>query len=366
VYPALTVWNALKAIESDLDTLWVGGVGGMEADLVHRAGIPYEAIPAAGVHGVGLKVLPGSLLRLTRGYFHAGAILRRFRPDVLFFTGGYVAPPVALAARTLGARTSRGQRIPIALYVPDIEPGLALKSLARFADRIAVSADASRAFFTGRQARAVRVTGYPVRPELQTWDRTNAMTALGLQPNRRTLLVFGGSLGSRSINRALMAALPELLPEMQIVHITGRLDWEEVQVVRQSLAVDLAEHYHIFPYLHEEMGAALTAADLVVSRAGASILGEYPHFGLPALLVPYPYAWRYQQVNAEHLARNGAAEIVLDAELPARLVPLVRGLFNDPERLGAMRAAMSTLAQPGAAQSIASLIRNLALAAERM
>lgn len=378
MYPALTVWqklatedvfspgheNGLSELavslsgEAEFRFLWVGSEAGMEADLVKRAGVPYREIPAAGVHGVGARALPGNLLRLGRGYLQSVRILREFRPDALMFTGGYVAVPMALA----------GSKIPALLYVPDIEPGLALKTLARFADCIAVTAEESRAYYS--KHRRVVVTGYPTRPELKAWSMDQAREALGLKADLPTLLVFGGSSGARSINRALLAVLPELLAEMQVIHISGRLDWPEVEAAQAGLAdrpgdTSHADRYHPYPYLYEEMGAALTAADLVLSRAGASSLGEFPMFGLPALLVPYPHAWQYQQVNARYLAQRGAAQIIQDAELPEQLLPLVRGLMHDHARREAMRQAMTALACPDAARSIARLWLGLAARQDR-
>ncbi len=320
----------------------------MEADLVAKAGVAFETVPAAGVHGVGLRTLPGNILQLMRGFFASRKLLRRFHPEVMFFTGGYVAVPMALA----------GIRIPSALYIPDIEPGLALKTLARFANRIAVTTEDSRAFFSGH--RDVVVTGYPIRDELLTWDRPKAQEDLNLQAELPTLLVFGGSQGAQSINRALYPALPELLAEMQIIHITGELNWPEIEGVRQELTAEQNECYHPCPYLHAEIGAAFKAADLVVSRAGASSLGELPLFGLPAILVPYPYAWRYQKVNAAYLARHGAAVIVDDAELSEKIVPLVRDLMRDDQRRTEMRAFMQSLAVPKAASSIGRMLVDLA------
>ncbi len=324
----------------------------MEKALVERQGTPFEAIPAAGLHGVGLRALPGNLAQLARGTTQARRILNRFQPDVSFFTGGYVAGPVALA----------GRRVPTVLYVPDIEPGMALKFLSRFADRIAVTADESRAFFPA-SAQVVE-TGYPVRPELAQWDRTKARQALGLYEDLPVLLVFGGSKGARSINRALTAALPRLLPQMQVVHISGVLDWEDTQaaaqVVNGQVEPSVAGRYHPYPYLHEEMGAALAAADLVVARAGASTLGEFPMFALPAVLVPYPHAWRYQKVNAQYLEQRGAAQVLLDQDLPERLAEVVLELFGNPQRLAAMRQAAAALARPEAARSIARLLIELA------
>lgn len=338
--------------EAALQVLWVGGLGGMEGELVQRAHVPFKAVSAAGLHGVGLRRLPGNLLKLWRGFRQAQAIIKDFRPDVLFFTGGFVAAPVALAGRS----------IPTVLYLPDIEPGLAIRALARFADGIAVTAEASRAYFS--TSRRVVVTGYPVRPELQTWERRQAQEALGLDASLPTLLVFGGSKGARSINRALFAALPALLPDMQVVHVSGALDWGEAEAQLAALpglvGSALAGRYHAYPYLHAEMGAALAAADLAVSRAGASVLGEFPLFGLPSVLVPYPHAWRYQRTNAEYLQDHGAAHLVIDADLPEQLVPTVRRLLLDPAALNAMRLAARRLARPGAAAEIARLLVDLA------
>ncbi len=345
MYPALAVHSALRAQNADLETLWVGGEGGMEARLVQRAGIPFRAIPAAGVHGVGLRQLPGNLLKLARGVTASRRILREFQPDVLFFTGGYVAVPMALAAR----------RPPILLYVPDIEPGLALKTLAHFADRIAVTAAESARYFARRERLAV--TGYPVRPGLARWSRSEALQTLGLNSEAPVLLVFGGSKGARSINQAVLAHLSALLEMAQVVHVSGELDWPEVAAKAKELG---HPRYHAFPYLHEEMGAALAAADLALSRAGASTLGEYPLFGLPSILVPYPYAWRYQKVNADYLVQNGAALVLEDARLMEDFLPAVRALLQDPARLEAMKSAVRSLSRPQAAAEIGRLLLELA------
>jgi len=353
VYPALAVLQALRSRQPDVEVTWVGGAGGMEAELVTRAGVPFRSVPAAGVHGVGLRRLPGNAWALARGWRAARWLLRELRPDVLFFTGGYVAVPVALA----------GRRLPTLLYTPDIEPGLALKTLTRFADHVAVTAEESRRFYPGRLP--VTVTGYPVRADLTAWTRAEARAALGLESDRPVLLVFGGSKGARSINRALLAALEPLLDEVEVVHISGKLDWPEVEQTAARLDATRAARYHPFPYLHERMGAALRAADLAVSRAGASTLGEFPAFGLPAVLVPYPYAWRYQRVNAEYLVSQGAAVLLPDEELPARLLPLVRDLLRDSGRRERMAQAMQRLARPQAAAQIADLLIGMASGAER-
>ncbi len=333
---------------SNLELLWVGGEGGMEKELVERQGIPFRSIPAAGVHGVGLGRLPGNVTAILRGVKASRRILDEFEPDVLFFTGGYVAFPMALA----------GRRIPTLLYVPDIEPGLALKTIARFADTITVTAEGSRPYFKSR-ANLV-VTGYPVRRGIAQWDQDIARQSLDLEDGLPVLLVFGGSKGARSINMALLDSLPDLLEEMQVLHITGALDWPVVEAARAELGEDLAPNYHAYPYLHEDMGAALAAADLVVARAGASTLGEFPLLGLPAILVPYPHAWRYQKVNADYLAGRGAAIVLEDASLKSDLAAAVKRLLSDDARLDGMRQAMSSLSRPQAAAGIASQLFRLA------
>ena len=347
MYPALAVHHALTLRRSDVETLWVGAEGGMEQDLVKRAGIPYRSIPAAGLHGVGARALPANVIKLTRGLLASRRILREFRPDVLFFTGGYVAAPMAVAAR----------KTRILLFVPDIEPGLALRFLARFADRIALTASESRNYFL--DAERLVITGYPLRPDLSDWSREKATAHFELDPTAPVLLVTGGSKGARSINMAVLKNLPALLERAQIVHLTGSLDWPVVEKAMSELPLQLRQRYHAVPYSHE-MGAALAAADLVLSRAGASTLGEYPFFGLPAILVPYPHAWRYQQVNADHLAERNAAVILLDEFLEGRLLRLVTDLLNNKAKLEAMRAAMRAASQPHAADAIASQLVELA------
>ncbi|MEW6400861.1 MAG: UDP-N-acetylglucosamine--N-acetylmuramyl-(pentapeptide) pyrophosphoryl-undecaprenol N-acetylglucosamine transferase [Chloroflexota bacterium] len=350
MYPALAVHNALVSTltrKRNVETLWVGGEGGMEEELVKRAGIPYQSIPAAGVHGVGLRALPGNIAKLTRGVAASRRILKDFRPNVLFFTGGYVAAPMAVA----------GRRIPTLLYVPDIEPGLALKFLARFADRVAVTAPDSKKYFP--HPERLVITGYPLRADLGAWTRETAAQHFGIPSGERVLLVTGGSKGARSINMAVLKHLNSLLGLAHVIHITGSLDWPTVEKTAAELPADTKARYHIFPYLHE-MGAALSIADLVLSRAGASSLGEYPYFGLPAILVPYPYAWRYQKVNADYLAERGAAVILQDEVLTEKLLPVAKDLLENPNKREAMRTSMQSLSLPRAADAIAGQLIELA------
>ncbi len=295
-------------------------------------------------------VAASSLLRAGRGVRQAGRLMAEFRPDVVFVTGGFVAGPVVLAAWRAG--------VPVFIYLPDMEPGLAVQRMSRFARRVGVTFPEVARWFPGKAV----VTGYPVRGEILALagQRPQARHRLGLAGDLPVLLVFGGSRGARSINQAVASALPALLPHCQVVHISGTLDWPAVEAQANTLTEALRPRYHAYPYLHAEMPLALAAADLVVARAGASTLGEFPAVGLPSILAPYPYSGQHQDANADALARRGAAIKLPDAELNVRLAPTVLHLLQHPDELAAMSQAAQALAQPGAAAAIAQELRRLA------
>ncbi len=347
MYPALAISERLPA---DTPVLWIGGEGGVERALVERAKIPFTAIPAGGLHGVGSVRMMRNTLKLMAGTLKAWRLIGQHRPQAMLTTGGFVSAPVAVACWL--------RRVPILLYLPDIEPGLAVKFVAKFATTIGVTTDEAVRYFP---ARKTIVTGYPTRSDLAQTDRATANRRLELVDDRQTVLVFGGSKGARSINRALAAVLEPLLARYQVIHISGATDAAEVLANHAKLPAAVKPHYHVFEYMHD-MGLAFAAADLVVSRAGASILGEYPLFGLPAILIPYPYAWRYQKVNADYLVTRGAALRLDDETLSSTLLPTIESLLNDTDRLAAMKTAARSLAQPEAALALAQTLQRLAAA----
>ena len=330
--------------------LYVGMSGGVEQELTSRAGIPFRAVESGQLRGMAPRVFARNLVKMARGASQAADIVAEFAPEVVFVTGGFVAGPVVWAAWRAG--------IPILIYLPDMEPGLAIQQLSRFAARVAVSFPEVAHHFPGKAV----VTGYPVRqPFLEAAERPQAARQqLGLSQDRPVLLVFGGSRGARSINQALAAVLQPLLERCQVVHISGTLDWPQVEDRARALPAELRANYHAFPYLHEEMAFALATADLVVARAGASTLGEFPAFGLPSILVPYPHSGQHQEANADYLTSRGAARKVQDEELSARLLPTVLNLLEDRAALEAMSVAASALAYPNAAADIAGELINLA------
>ena len=346
----MAVAKELATRPSPVAVLYVGVKGEIEETLVPRASITLETIVGGGLHGVGPGHFARNLFRLARGSFQAWRILGRFRPDVVFLTGGYISVPVALVARL--------RRRPILVFLPDVEPGRAIKFLSRVATRVAVNVEASRQYLPPK----VVVTGYPLRPEFFESGlplRQAARVRFGIAPEDKVLLVFGGSRGARSINVALGEILERVLALAKVIHISGALDIKACRAIRSNLPAEVRVRYHLFDYMHD-MAQALAAADLVVARAGAGTLGEFPFFGLPAILVPYPYAWRYQKVNADYLAERGAAVRLNDEDLGKQLWPTVEAMFSDMDRLRKMGDQARALARPDAAARLADQLTELA------
>lgn len=358
VYPALTVRDALGSRVSAVT--WYGRERGMEADLARGAGIAFRAIRTGAVVDRGPLRAAAALLAIARGALAAAADLRRERPDVVFVTGGYVSVPLSLAARLTGT--------PLCVYLPDIVPGRAVRLIARLADRICVTSKAALGHLPA--GRAV-VTGYPVRPAIRAASRDAARRRLAadLGPaaprDLPVILVFGGSQGARRINDALAAAAPELLDRAVVLHAAGRATLDAALAARAALPSDLAARWRIEPFFEgEAMADAFAAADVVVCRAGAAVLGEMPARGLPAVLVPLPISGGHQWPNAAVLADAGAAVAVPDAELDGpRLAREIGALLDDPARLSAMGRAARALDRPDAAEAIGRVL--LALGAGR-
>jgi UDP-N-acetylglucosamine--N-acetylmuramyl-(pentapeptide) pyrophosphoryl-undecaprenol N-acetylglucosamine transferase len=334
----------------------VGSPGGIEESILARTEIPYRTVDSAPIRGAAPWKLLGNLAHLWRGFRQSLRLLDEWPADVVLVSGAYVCVPVALAAWR--------RRVSVLVYLPDREPGLAIRLLSWLVDRIAVSFDQVVETFPAANRDKVWVSGYPVRADLiavRDMDRAAACTALGLDPDLQTLLVLGGSRGARAINEALVAALPELLEQCQVVHISGQLDWSWVEQASAKLPARLQARHHPYAYMYEELGTAMAAADLVVARAGAATLAEFPAVGLPSILVPYPYSGQHQAANADFMEAHGAGMRLDNDGLEAQLKPTVLGLLNDRQALDLMAARAQALARPEAALRLARELRRLAL-----
>jgi UDP-N-acetylglucosamine--N-acetylmuramyl-(pentapeptide) pyrophosphoryl-undecaprenol N-acetylglucosamine transferase len=338
VLPALAVAEALR--ERGADVTFAGSPGRFEAKLVPEAGFEFDAFEVSG-----LPRRPG--LAQARAAFQAAgavracrAILRRRRPDVVLGGGGYVAGPMVLAAA--------GQRIPTALMEADAHLGLANRLAAPFARRVFLSFP-----IEGRSGDRYRVTGRPIPAGSRVKVPKDEARKQFFFEDGPVLLVFGGSQGARSLNELAVESFGSEGP--QVLHLSGERDFESVagRVSRSD--------YRLLPFV-PDFGAALAAADLVLARAGGSVW-ELAAAGLPAVLVPYPFATAdHQTTNARFFEQAGGAVVVPESELD-RAPEVIRSLLDDPHRLEQMATAMRRLARPNAADEIAEEL--IALAAAR-
>ena len=330
--PAIAVADALRAEGAEVS--FVGGQRA-EAELVPAAGYPLDPIRVEGISRTNplaaLRAIGKAALAL-RG---ARAILRRRRADAVLGGGGYVAGPVGLAA-VLG-------RVPLVLSEADSHMGLTNRLLAGRARRVCLAFP-----IAGREGGNHQVTGRPV-PE-RVADRATARAALGIGAEERCVLVFGGSLGARSVNHAAVAAFAGA--PYRVLHVAGRRDFPDLRAP--------GPHYDLRDYL-VPFGQALAAADLAVARAGGSIF-ELAQYGVPAVLIPYPHATAdHQTANARWMEEGGAAVVIRDDELtPERLRSAVDAIVLDAGRLADMAAAAARLARPDAARDVARAVLDAA------
>jgi UDP-N-acetylglucosamine--N-acetylmuramyl-(pentapeptide) pyrophosphoryl-undecaprenol N-acetylglucosamine transferase len=334
VYPALAVADELRRRHPRARVVFVGTRGGLEERLVPRAGYPLRRLRLAGMQGAGPA---GKLVSMARA---AWAVLRcvgwmaRERPDLVIGVGGYVSGPAVLAGRLL--------RVPTMLMEQNHLPGATNRWLAPRVDAVCVPSAAAGQRLEGR----VFVTGNPVR---------NEFFGVGEPPQgiNPALLVYGGSRGARSINRAVCQALPQLAGvALRIAHQTGADDEEEV---RRAYAGWPGEHE--ISRFFDDMPARLAAAHVVLCRAGAMTISELCAAGRPAILVPYPHAADdHQRHNANMLRDAGAAVVLPDEGLSGgRLAEAIVELARDPARRRAMGQAARRLASPGAGERIADV-----------
>lgn len=338
--PALAVAGELRG--SGADVSFAGTSDRAEAELVPAAGYEIAFLPGRGIDRSSpisaLKAFGSTAAALPR----ALRILGAARPDAVLGGGGYIAGPIGLAAAL--------RRIPLVLTEADSQMGLANRMLAPLARRVCLAFP-----IEGREGDRYLVTGRPVPAAILEADRDAARRRLGIDPEAHCLLVFGGSLGAKSINECALEAFAADAPNgATVVHVAGKRDYP--QLASQLDALGDPPHYRLFEYM-ETLADPLAACDLVLARAGGSVF-ELAAAGRPAVLVPYPHATaNHQDLNAAWMRDGGAAVVIADDQLDAGgLRELVRDLLDDPDRLGSMAAAAQALAMPDAARRIADEI----------
>lgn len=356
IYPALAIARALERQDATATILFVGTGHGLESELVPHAGYPLQTIH---LYGFQRRISWRNLQNVfwtVRSLWEVRKILREFRPDAVIGTGGYVCGPVVWSAASAG--------IPTLIQEQNAFPGVTNRILSRVVDVAAVGYPEAAPKFAGHKARVV-VTGNPVREDLLQETREESCRHFGLRPELPVLLITGGSQGARSINQAALAVHRRWAgkKEVQILHITGQTDYNNIIHTLQAEGLPIHDGEAgriVVPYLHE-MPKALAAARLVVSRAGAIGLAELTLRGIPAILIPYPFASEnHQEINARALEKNGAAVVIRDSELTGELLTAtVEKLIADSEKLRSMAAAAAAMGTPRAADEIAALVFDL-------
>jgi len=287
-------------------------------------------------------------IRLAVSVPQATAVLLRERPAAVFTTGGYVAVPVLLAAAPLG--------IPVVMWDGNVVPGRAVRATARLAAALAVSFEATcRALAAAAPTRPCYLTGTPIR-DVGAIDRAAARARMDVGPDERVLLIFGGSQAVRRFNAAVAEALPRLIERATVIHVTGDEGYAAALTGREGLPEVRRRNYRPYPFLRDEMLAALVAADLVIGRAGSSTLAEVTALGVPMVVVPYPHASGHQRANAASLVAAGAARLVEDEAFDADALLAAASLLDDPAAHEAMSLAARGLGRPAAAAAVAELV----------
>lgn len=340
IYPGIAIAKALLQLEPEAKIKFIGGKGQRESVIVPKSGFDFEPILVQGFpRSLSIKWFK-VLVKVPMGFIKSLSILSRFDPDVVIATGGYVSGPVALAALFLG--------IPVVIQEQNTMPGITNRIMGLWAKKIFLSFYEAKASFASNKTF---ITGNPIRSEIT--KVTDCREKLGLDKKKMTITFIGGSQGARSINMAAIEALEylnEYASKIQIIHQTGESDLTTVkEAYERSPFLSIIQPFF---YSIEEI---YSSSDLVVCRSGAMTLAEITACGLPAILVPYPYAAGNEQTfNAKVLQDKGAAIMINDNQLTGKLLAdTLTSLINDKERLSEMALKSRSLGKPDAAQEIA-------------
>lgn len=345
IYPALTIADQIKKLAPEAEILFVGTEQGLEKDIIPRYGYPLKFIEVAGFkRSLSLDTLR-SCGKLFTGLYDAYNILKEEKPDLVIGTGGYVCGPICFMAALKG--------IPVCIQEQNAMPGVTNKILSRYVKYVFLGYKEAGKYFAGKAKQVY--TGNPIRTEILDNKREDALRELGLNPDKKTVLVSGGSRGARSINKAMLEAELALSGrhDVQILHATGNVNYEEyMEAVAERGGVQ--DNIIIKPYLHN-MPMALAVADLAVFRAGAIGLAELMAKGIPSVLIPYPYATaNHQEFNARAVEAGGAARVILDKDLTGeKILEMIEHLLVHEEELKSMQIAAKKLGKPQAAEVIA-------------
>lgn len=360
IFPAISIANAIRELRPQADILFVGAEGRMEMQRVPDAGYPIIGLPVAGFDRKHLWKNVAVLVKLFRSQLKARKIVKQFRPQVAVGVGGYASGPMLKTAGMMG--------IPTLIQEQNSYAGVTNKLLAQKARKICVAYEGMEKFFP---ADKIILTGNPVRQNLLNHNTSpeEARESFGLDPKKKTILILGGSLGARTLNRTLMDSLATLRDnrDIQFIWQTGKIYITQVKEALTAFTGEAMRQNSVRPLPNlyvtdfiKDMPSAYAAADLVISRAGAGSISEFCLLGKPVILVPSPnVAEDHQTKNALALVNKDAALYVKDAEAGEKLLPTALQTIADAPKLASLSANISKLALPDSARVIAQEVLKL-------
>ncbi|EKE04353.1 MAG: hypothetical protein ACD_20C00085G0010 [uncultured bacterium] len=354
VYPVVAVIQKLKNDPQINNIYYIGCSENMEKDIAAREGVEFRPIAISGMpRKTGLSLIKW-FFELNKSVQQSIVHLIRIKPDIVFGTGGYVSGPVLLAAIIL--------RIPFVIHDSDAHPGIVSKFMAPWAKVVSVAFEQAKSYL---KSNNIVINGNPIRANFSTVSKEVALAELGLSPDKRTILVMGGSQGAKTINNALLEIVPKLIKEhgFQVIHQTGKKNFDEYRDKMTQAWPEYSDYkeYALRPYF-DDMAFVLTAADLAISRSGSLSLSELNLSELPAILIPYPFAAAdHQRFNAVAMEKAGAAVWLDDSKCSSdNLMSLILEILCDYDRLKSMQEANMHLAKPNATDNIVKIIKNVA------
>ena len=355
IYPAVAVAKGLRQAEPDADILFVGARHGMEKELIPREGFALQTLEVTGLSRNNPKAALRSVWKAGKALFDSLKIIRRFKPDVAVGTGGYASGPIILAAAL--------SRVPVLIHEQNAWPGLTTRLLSPFVTVVAVSHQ--EAVPRLPRAKKTVVTGLPIRPEFYSIDGSVGKAALELPEDAFLILAVGGSGGAARINQVVCQMAPDILAAEKTVllQVTGEKYFSEVQKMAalQGWPDSWAKRWQLTPFL-ADMPKALAAADVVITRAGASTLEEIAAAGVPAVIIPSPNVTdNHQEYNALALAASGGASVILEADLTKEsLTEAVNYRIAGGSAALAWSEALKKRSYPEAANELVRIVVSLA------
>ncbi len=351
IFPALAVAEELERRNSDTRVFYACGGRDIESEIFRV--VPKDAVfpvEGAAFRGAGSILDPRFLLKLTKGFFQARTLLKKLRPTLVAGFGGYVSFPVLMAAKQMGVKT--------VLHEQNVSPGRANRVLAGLVGATALSFEQSRVSF--QKSRKIRVTGNPIRSSIETCDRTEALRFFGFSPDKKTLLVLGGSQGAESVNNLFLSSLAfwdeTMKKQLQVLHLCGIMLPSQAEEACRDASV-ASRAFSFFG----RMDLAYGATDLCLGRAGATFLAEIDAKDLPAILIPYPFADGHQRMNARVFAENHRARVAEQSELtPQKLAALLKETLAESQR-ASVSVRPSGASSGNARRALADFFEEIAL-----